>query len=81
MPMTLDARITVQANDDESDLLTTEQVMDRLLADEALRRLALTCVLPAVRRGVGWRFRRSDLEAWIARQRTPPAGAKRGAKA
>jgi len=47
------------------DLLTTEQVMDRLLADETLRRLAVTCVLPAVRCGNEWRYRKSDLDAWI----------------
>jgi excisionase family DNA binding protein len=54
-----------------SDLLTTEQVMDRLLTRPALRRAAVTCVLPAVRVGAEWRFRRADLEAWITRQTQP----------
>src|SRR3989442_616472 len=54
---------------ESGDLLTTEQVMDRLLADNMLRRLAATCVLPAVRYGSEWRFRKSDLDAWIQRQR------------
>jgi excisionase family DNA binding protein len=51
-----------------ADLLTTDQVIDRLLEDANLRRLAATCVLPAVRFGSSWRFRRSDLEEWIRRQ-------------
>jgi excisionase family DNA binding protein len=51
------------------ELLTTEQVMDRLLADKRLRRVASTCVLPAIRCGKEWRFRRSDLDEWIDQQR------------
>jgi excisionase family DNA binding protein len=51
-----------------TDLLTTEEVIEALQRDPVLRRAALTCVLPAVRVGTDWRFRRSDLEAWIARQ-------------
>jgi excisionase family DNA binding protein len=50
------------------ELLTTEEVIDRLLADANLRLVAATCVLPAVRFGSGWRFRRADLEDWIRRQ-------------
>jgi len=64
--------------DSAADLLTTDQVMDRLLADESLRRAAATCVLPAIRYGTEWRFRKADLEAWIQRRRAellqpPPA--------
>ena len=51
-----------------TELLTTEEVIDRLLAEENLRLAAATCVLPAVRYGNSWRFRKSDLEAWIERQ-------------
>jgi excisionase family DNA binding protein len=51
----------------ETDLLTADQVIDRLL-DANLRRAAATCVLPAVRSGEDWRFRRTDLEEWIRRQ-------------
>lgn len=47
----------------DGDLITSEKVMEYLLADPALRRVALTCVLTAVRCGDEWRFRRSDLEA------------------
>jgi hypothetical protein len=57
----------------ETDLLTTDQVIDRLL-DANLRRVAATCVLPAVRSGDDWRFRRVDLDEWIRRQASPSAG-------
>ena len=33
-----------------------------------MRRFALTCVLPAVRIGSEWRFRKTDLDEWITRQ-------------
>jgi excisionase family DNA binding protein len=56
----------------ETDLLTTDQVIQRLL-DANLRRVAATCVLPAVRSGDHWRFRRADLDEWIRRQASPSA--------
>jgi excisionase family DNA binding protein len=56
-------------SDEASEWLTGEQVVDRLLEDPTLRRIAATCVLPAVRCGDEWRFRRSDLDQWIVRQR------------
>ena len=33
-----------------------------------LRKAAAQCVLPAVRVGEEWRFRESDLQAWIEQQ-------------
>ena len=51
-----------------TDLLTTEEVIEALHSDPVLRRAALSCVLPAVRVGTEWRFRRGDLDQWIARQ-------------
>jgi hypothetical protein len=51
-----------------SDLLTTEEVTNLLLADASLQRDRSTCVLPAIRQGGRWRFRKSDLEDWIKRQ-------------
>jgi hypothetical protein len=48
------------------NLLTAEQVIDRLSESPRTRRLAVTCVLPAVWCEDGWRFRERDLEAWIA---------------
>ena len=56
-----------------NELLTTDEVIDRLLEDANLRRVAATCVLPAVRVGSTWRFRRSDLDEWIRRQTAVPA--------
>lgn len=56
----------------EADLLTADQVIERLI-DADLRRAAATCVLPAIRSGDDWRFRRADLDEWIRRQGTPSA--------
>jgi hypothetical protein len=53
-----------------NEFLTSDDVIDVLQRDPALRRVALTCVLSAVRVGDEWRFRRADLDAWIARQKT-----------
>ncbi len=53
---------------ERTDLLTSDDVIQRLSADSALRRRAVTCVLPAVRYGNEWRFRREDLDAWIVQQ-------------
>jgi hypothetical protein len=50
------------------DLLTNEQVIDRLMMSETLRRVAIRCVLPGILIGREWYFRRRDLEAWIAGQ-------------
>lgn len=52
----------------DEQLLTAEQVVERLLERPALRRKAVTCVLPAIRVGSEWRFERRDLESWIERQ-------------
>jgi hypothetical protein len=52
-----------------NEWLTSDEVVDRLLEDPLLRRIASTCVLPAVRCGDEWRFRSSDLDQWIGRQR------------
>jgi excisionase family DNA binding protein len=52
---------------DPGELLSADQVIDRLVSTPGLRRHAATCVLPAVRVGGDWRFRKADLEAWIER--------------
>ncbi len=49
-------------------LLTTEQVMDILIADARLRRVAATCVLAGVNIAGETRFRREDLDEWINQQ-------------
>jgi hypothetical protein len=51
----------------DPDLLTADQVVDHLLKFPKLRQLTATCVLPAVRVENEWRFRRNELEAWIAK--------------
>lgn len=51
------------------ELLTSDQVIEHLLAEPLLRRSATTCVLPAIRVGWEWRFRRADLEQWIASEK------------
>jgi hypothetical protein len=57
-----------------TEFLTSDEVIEALERDPLLRRVAVTCVLPAVRVGDDWRFRRSDFDAWIARQQTADAG-------
>ena len=52
-----------------NEFLTSDEVVQALENDPHLRRLAVACVLPAVRVGDEWRFRRSDLEAWVAQQK------------
>jgi hypothetical protein len=54
----------------DRDLLTSDQVIERLLACPGLRRMSATCVLPAIRVDNEWRFSRKELEAWIARHGT-----------
>jgi hypothetical protein len=58
-----------RGGDASTKLLTTDEVIDRLLEDANLRRVAATCVLPGMRIGSTWLFRESDLEEWIRRQR------------
>jgi excisionase family DNA binding protein len=53
---------------DRADFLTSDQVIERLLSQPALRSRAATCVLPAIRVGSEWRFRRTDLDRWISRE-------------
>jgi hypothetical protein len=67
--MTRAQTTSAEEPNDAGEWLTGDQVVDRLLEDPLLRRIASTCVLPAVRCGDEWRFRRSDLEQWIYRQR------------
>ena len=54
-----------------SAFLTTEEVLVCLKVNpRTIYRLIKTGELPAVRIGRQWRFRRSDLDEWIDRQRT-----------
>ena len=50
--------------------LTTEEVLGYLkVTPRTIYRLIRSGDLPAVRIGRQWRFRRTDLDAWIERQR------------
>jgi excisionase family DNA binding protein len=54
-----------------SAFLTTEEVLGCLKVNpRTIYRLIKIGELPAVRVGRQWRFRRSDLDEWIDRQRT-----------
>jgi len=54
-----------------SAFLTTEEVLSCLKVNpRTIYRLIKSGELPAVRIGRQWRFRRSDLDSWIDRQRT-----------
>lgn len=51
--------------------LTTEEVLGCLKVNpRTIYRLIKTGELPAVRIGRQWRFRQTDLDEWIDRQRT-----------
>jgi len=53
--------------------LTTEEVLSRLHVNlRTVYRWVKAGQLPAVRVGRQWRFRESDLEAWLEQQRTVP---------
>jgi excisionase family DNA binding protein len=57
--------------------LTTEEVLSYLnTTPRTIYRLIRSGELPAVRIGRQWRFRRSDLDAWVERQRPVPAGTR-----
>ena len=60
--------IATMASDDADapNLLTSEQVTERLALEPDLRRVAMRCVLRAVRIDGAVRFRRTDLDNWIA---------------
>jgi hypothetical protein len=60
--------MTEYFRDDGAELLTSEEVVQRLVAVPSLRAYATRCVLPAVLVDNEWRFRRSDLEQWIEGQ-------------
>lgn len=52
----------------DDDLITTDDVLDRLEAYPALKRAVASCVLPAQRVNDLVYFRSGDLEGWIRRQ-------------
>lgn len=55
---------------DLAAFLTTEEVLGYLnTTPRTIYRLIRSGELPAVRIGRQWRFRKSDLDAWVERQR------------
>jgi excisionase family DNA binding protein len=59
----------------EETFLTTEEVIEYLQVNlRTIYRLIKAGRLPAVRVGRQWRFRKSDLDAWLESQRTTRSG-------
>ncbi len=58
----------MEHQDSRSELLTSDQVVERLLAHPVLRPLALRWVLPQFQLGNEIVYRLSDLEAWMKRE-------------
>ena len=55
---------------DMEAFLTTEEVLSYLkITPRTIYRLIRSGELPAVRIGRQWRFRRTDLDRWVERQR------------
>jgi excisionase family DNA binding protein len=55
---------------DEDHFLTTEEVLDYLQINlRTVYRLARAGKIPAIRVGRLWRFRKKDIEVWVANQR------------
>jgi excisionase family DNA binding protein len=62
---------------DFHSFLTTEEVLAYLkITPRTIYRLIRNGELPAVRIGRQWRFRRTDLDAWVERQRSFTAAAQ-----
>ena len=58
------------ATADKQAFLTTEEVLAYLkITPRTIYRLIRSGELPAVRIGRQWRFRRTDLDEWVERQR------------
>ena len=65
--------------DPEDEILTLDEVAAYLKAGKrTVYRLAQKGEIPAFKLGGTWRFRKADLEQWIAQQTT---GGQRGGKA
>ena len=62
--------MTVVSNKGMTAFLTTEEVLGYLrVTPRTIYRLIRSGELPAIRIGRQWRFRRTDLDAWLDRQR------------
>jgi hypothetical protein len=58
----------METSEGGADLLSSVEVVERLLSHPVLRPLALSWNLPPVPCGREIRYRRADLEAWIVRE-------------
>jgi len=59
----------------EGEILTIKQVANYLkVTDRTIYRLAASDGIPAFKVGGSWRFRKSDIDAWIASQTSPAEG-------
>ena len=55
----------------ETDILTIREVADYLrITEKTAYRLAASEKLPGFKVGGSWRFRRSEIDAWIETQKT-----------
>lgn len=54
----------------QTDIMTIKEVSDYLkLAEKTAYRLAAQGKIPGFKIGGSWRFRRSEIDAWIEKQR------------
>lgn len=61
----------------EDEILTLKEVAAYLkVAERTLYRLAQDGKLPAFKVGGSWRFRKADIDSWIAEQTTAQTDAK-----
>jgi len=61
--------ITMSKSTSEGDILTIKQVADYLkVTERTIYRLAAGKQIPAFKVGGSWRFRKADIDSWIAAQ-------------
>lgn len=69
------AKITAPS---EAEILTIRQVADYLqVTERTIYRLAAASGIPAFKVGGSWRFRKADIDAWIATQTHPAESRER----
>lgn len=62
----------------DSDIMTIREVADYLKINEKTAyKLAAEGKIPGFKVGGAWRFRRSEIEAWITQQSKPKSGGGR----
>lgn len=61
--------MTMPTSNSEGEILTIKQVADYLkVTDRTIYRLAAAKKIPAFKVGGTWRFRKADIDGWIAAQ-------------